>query len=229
MSQYSISLKSIINIESHNPPYNDDVYADTDKKIKRGREIFFNFDYDGDEKFKELFENKFMIDYLTENIYCLDVELFKLALKNDVLVKAPIYYNKYKAIEELKNTDLTLGDKTVTKRQLDEEHSDTAKSTTSASSTASGKTKTSQFPQDIENSSSFGSINYMDAGTASDNKNTSSSSNTSDGSGKAKHVETGETLRTVNAFDRIEKYLDLQLDVISDFVRSFNNLFVRIW
>lgn len=212
MSQYSISLKSIINIESHNPPYND-VYADTDKKIERGREIFFNFDYDGDEKFKELFENEFIINYLTEDIYCLDVELFKLALKNDVLVKAPIFYNKYKAIEELKNTDLTLGDKTVTKRQLDEEHS--------ANSSASGNTKTSQFPQDIENSSSFGSINYMDAGTASDNKNTSS--------GKAKHVETAETLRTVNAFDRIEKYLDLQLDVISDFVRSFNNLFVRIW
>lgn len=229
MSQYSISLKSIINIKSHNPPFNDDVYADTAKKIERGREIFFNFDYDGDAKFKELFENKFIINYLTENIYCLDVELFMLALQNDVRVKAPIFYNKYKAIEELKNTDLTLGDKTVTDRELDEEHADTAKSSTSATSSASGKTKTSQFPQDISTAASFNSINYMDAGSASDNSNKSSSINTSDGNGTAKHNEHAETVRTVNAFDRIEKYLDLQLDVISDFVRSFNDLFIRIW
>jgi hypothetical protein len=229
MSQYSISLKSIININSHGEPYNDDVYANTPKKIERGREIFFNFDYDGDEKFKELFENKFIINYLTENIFCLDIDLFMLALQNDVKIKAPIFYNKYKAIEELKNADLTLGDKTTVNRQLDEEHEDTAKATTKASGSGTGKSKTSQFPQDIENASSFNSINYMDAGNASETSNKSESSNTSDGSGTSKHVESSETLRTVNAFDRIEKYLELQLDIITDFVMSFNNLFMRIW
>lgn len=229
MSQYSISLKSIININSHGEPHNDDVFANSHKKIERGREIFFNFDYDGDEKFKELFENKFIINYLTENIFCLDIDLFLLALQNDVKIKAPIFYNKYKAIEELKDADLTLGDKTSVNRQLDEEHADKANATTTGSGSTSGKSKSSQFPQDIVNSSSFDSINYMDGGNASETSNSSKSSNTSDGSGRSKHVESSETVRTVNAFDRIEKYLELQLDVITDFVMSFNNLFMLIW
>lgn len=215
MSQYSISLKSIINLKSHFNN-NDDVFADTKKKIERGRELFFNFDYAGDKTFKELFENKFMIDNLTQSIYTLDVDTFIMALEADVKNKAPIFYNKYKAIEELKNTDLTLGDKTVTKRELDEE------SELKAQSSSSGKSKTSQFPQDIS-ASNFSNIRYMDGGSASDN------SSGSESSGKNKHTENTETLRTVNAFDRIDKYLDLQLDVISEFVRSFDNLFIRIW
>lgn len=229
MSQYSISLKSIININSHGEPYNDDVFGNSAKKIERGREILFNFDYEGDKKFKELFENKFLINYLTENIFCLDVDLFLLALQNEVRIKAPIYYNKYKAIEELKNTDLTLGDKTTVKRELNENNSDKANSTTKGSSSGASKNKSSQFPQDIVNSNSFNSINYMDGGSATETNNISESTNTSEGTRNAKHNENTETVRTVNAFDRIEKYLELQLDVITDFVMSFNNLFMRIW
>lgn len=240
MSQYSISLKSIINIKSHFDN-DDDVFANTKLKIKRGREIFFDFDYDGDDEFKELFENKFMINYLRESIYCDDADLFILALENEVKIKAPIFYNKYKAIQELKNADLALGDRTVTNRDGSDtktnngSSSNTASAQTSGSTSESGKTKTSQFPQDIVSSGSFSSIDYMDAGTASDNSGSSSgtssstsrttNSDNSDGS----FVEHTETIHTVNPFDRIEKYMELQLDVISDFVLSFRNLFMRIW
>lgn len=229
MSQYSISIKSIININSHFEPYNDDVFGNVEKKIERGREILFNFDYEGDKKFKELFENKFLINYLTENIYCLDVDLFLLALQNDVKVKAPIYYNRYKAVEELKKTDLAIGDKTTVNRHLTENDNDKANSTTKGSSSGVNKNKNSQFPQDIVNASSFDSINYMDSGNSSETKNKSESTNTSEGSRIAKHDENTETLSSGVVFDKLEKYLELQLDVITDFVMSFNNLFMRIW
>ena len=227
MSQYSISLKSIINIKSHFNN-NDDVFADTRKKIERGRELFFNFDYEGDAEFKNLFEDKFMINYLDESIYTLDADTFILALENDVKTKAPIFYKKYLAINELKN-DIILGSKHITDRELNEEHADTAKSSTKATSSGTGKSKTSQFPQDIVDAPNFGSINYMDAGNASETSNKSDSTNQSDGSGTAKNVEHTEVTEITDALARIERYTYMQLDIISDFVRSFNDLFMRIW
>ena len=108
MSQYTISLKSIINIKSHFNN-NDDVFADTKQKIKRGRELFFNYDYDGDKVFKDLFEDAFMIRYLEQNIYCNDIDLFELTLENEVKIKAPIFYGKYKDIQRLKELVISEG------------------------------------------------------------------------------------------------------------------------
>lgn len=225
MSQYSISLKSIINIKSHFK-YNDDVFADTKKKIERGREIFFNFNYDGDDKFKELFERKFLLKNLEESIYCLDADLFILQLENEVKTLAPIYYEKYNAIAELIKTGSMLGDTTRYTRELNEEHSDTATSDTSASSSGTNKSKSSQFPQDI-NASSFENVNYMDSGNISENKSSSSSGNKSKSDGTAKHVETATTHNVT--IDKLERYLSLQLNVIEDFVNALNGLFMRIW
>lgn len=261
MSQYTISLKSIINLYSHRPPYNDDVFADTKKKIERGREIFFNFDYAGDEEFQNLFEEKFLIKNLQEDICFNDIELWLMALKNDVTIKAPIYYNRYKAIQELKASELGLGEKVThdSERDINREGTnkvnDTSSSNThnessssaenSASSSSNGKTKSSQFPQDIENATNFGSIRYMDGGTAS--QDSSSSSGSSSGStsgsssGSSQTKSSGEntmdekdvlhetTVREINKLDKINEYLSIQADIITEFVNSFNNLFMSIW
>lgn len=227
MSQYSISLKSVINIKSHFTN-EDDVFADTKKKIERGRELFFNYDYEGSDEFKELFEEKFVINYLDESIYCLDVDLFLLALENDVITKAPIYFKKWSAVNNLKE-DAILGSKRTTDRVLDEEHADTAKSSTKATSSGTGKTKTSQFPQDIVGASGFDAVKYMDAGNISNTNNSSNSENNSEGSGTAKHTEHTESSETFDVLAKIERYKNMELDIISDFVRSFSNLFMRIW
>lgn len=233
MSQYTISIKSIINIKSHVAPYNDDVFADTAKKIQRGREIFFNFDYEGDELFKRLFEEKFIIKNLTENICYNDVDLFILALKNDVETKAPIYYKRYKAISELRESDLSLGDETThtSTREGSESRTDSANSETNSNTTANGKTKSSQFPQDIANADDFGAIRYMDGGNASEDKSTGKSTNKSSSNGSGQHRETltDKTTRKISPLDRMQTHLNLQADIITDFVNSFNDLFIQIW
>lgn len=233
MSQYTISIKSIINLNSHLAPYNDDVFADTAKKIERGREIFFNFDYAGDDEFKRLFEEKFLIKNLQENICYDDVELFLLALKNDVQTKAPLYYKRYAAIADLKASDMTIGDsyKHTSRRDSTGNRSDSATSTTSGKTSSEGKTKSSQFPQDIEQSSDFDDIEYADGGNASVNDSTSSSSNKSDSSGKTNDTDifSEESSRTISPLERMEQYIALQMDVISDFVNSFDNLFMGLW
>ena len=216
MSQYSISIKSIINIESHNPPYNDNVFADVPKKIERGREIFFNYDYEGDAVFKELFEKAFILNYLDESIYCLDVDLFKLNLENDVKIKAPLFYNKYKAVQELKNTELAIGDIDTSSRQSQ------AQSDTSAESSSTGKSKTSQFPQDI-NTNNFQNVRYMDAGSISDNENESKSANISS------MTETVKNSRNTDVINKLAYYMQLENNVISDFVKSFRDMFMGIW
>lgn len=233
MSQYTISIKSIINLNSHLAPYNDDVFADTAKKIERGREIFFNFDYAGDDEFKRLFEEKFLIKNLQENICYDDVELFLLALKNDVQTKAPLYYKRYDAISDLAENDIVIGDsyKHTSRRDSTGNRSDSATSSTSGKTSSKGKTKSSQFPQDIEQSSDFDDIEYMDDGNASVNDSTSSSTNKSDSSGKSSDIDifSEESSRTVSPLERMEKYIELQRDVISDFVNSFDNLFIGLW
>lgn len=40
MSQYTISIKSIINLNSHLAPYNDYVFADTAKKLSAAEKSF---------------------------------------------------------------------------------------------------------------------------------------------------------------------------------------------
>ena len=228
MSQYTISLKSIINIKSHLEPYNDDVFADTAKKIERGREIFFNFDYPGDAEFKELFETAFIIKNLTENIYCLDVDLFMLALKNDVLIRAPYFYKRYQAVKELNENDLSLGDKITHTSERSGENENKSAATNKAESSNSGKSKSSQFPQDIV-ASAFGDIKYMDGGTASDNSGKSSGSNTGEQSGTFAEHFSESTQRDISKVERLELYLNLQRDIITEFVNSFNNLFMLIW
>ena len=233
MSQYTISIKSIINLNSHLSPHNDDVFADTAKKIERGREIFFHFDYAGDDEFKRLFEEKFLIKNLQENICYDDVELFILALKNDVQTKSPLYYKRYAAIGDLSESDITIGDsyKHTSRRDSTGSRSDSATSSTSGKTSSEGKTKSSQFPQDIEQSSDFDDIEYMDGGNASVNDSSSSSTNKSDSSGKTSDMDifSEESSRTVSPLERMEKYITLQMDVISDFVNSFDNLFMGLW
>ena len=103
-------------------------------------------------------------------------------------------------------------------RHLDESHSN------KADSKSDGKTKTSQFPQDI-NVSNFESVNYMDAGSISQNTNSST------GSGETEHDETIKTEQTNyhDALARLEYYNNQELNVIDEFVKSLNLLFIQLW
>jgi len=205
MSQYTISIKSIINIESHLPPFDDDVFANTEKKIERGRQILFNFDYEGGDDFKRLFEESFIIKNLEKDIYCYDVDLFLLTLKNEVQKKAGLYYKKYSAISDLALSDLRAAEKS------------TLESEGTAKTSSKNKTLSSQFPRDIADAEEFSDVKHLDNGGMGENSGDTKST--------TKSTQTTERAK----LDNIDKFIDAQRDVITDFVNDLNELFVQLW
>ena len=201
MSQYTISLKSIINIRSHEPPYNDDVFNDTAKKLERGREIFFNFEYAGSDDFKRLFENQFLINYFDRDIYCDDIELFMLTIQNEVTERAPRYFAKW---NYLNNQIAEIADKIGV-----------IESQTKSNTENKNKSLASQFPQDIKNAEEFSDVRHMDSGGMSEGV----------GEASAETSSTEYNSKLTHARDYLEV---LQNDVIKEFVRSLSDNFMGV-
>lgn len=202
MSQYTITINSLINIHSHFEPYNDDVFADVHKKFERAREMFFTFDYSGNDEFKNLFENAFLIEYLRRDIYTEDVELFTIALENEVKTKSRLYFPKWNII----NNQLT-----EINNKLGVVESEGQNSTTN-----NNKSLASQFPQEIKSASDFGSVRHMDSGAMSRGDGTANS--------HFKSVEYNSKLL------HMREVLELQSeDVIQEFVKSLSDLFMGVF
>lgn len=203
MSQYTISIKSIIDIE--NEHVDKILFPNIEQRINIGRRIFFSLDYGvTDENFKTLFENGFLIANLDENICYDDVDKWIFKFHNDLKIKAPLYYKKYKAIESL--TESVLTEIGGTKTTIENE------------SSAEGSTKSlsSRFPKQIKEGQ-FSDVRYMDSGSTSE----------SESSGKNSGVQITEN--TGNALDRVNDYVEIQKNIIQELIDSFNNLFIALW
>lgn len=245
MSQYTISIKSIINIKSHPAPYNDVVFADTAKKIERGREIFFNFNYAGDDDFKRLFENAFLVEYLERDIYCNDVDLFLIALRNDIEIKSPLFYKRYEAIKTLEKNLLSKGETTTSSGAFSENSNDntndseSSRDTRSDSSSGGSNNKSlgATYPQNLIVTNRIESVKYSDSGAFSENSSSASSSGNSTRTGTRTGTRNGSrdgenknvSTREINSLDKIELYIAAQRDIIDEFVKSLSPLFIHIF
>lgn len=211
MSQYTISLNEIVKIRY------PETIGNIELKIQKLREILFNYNYwVDDDEFKELFETAFIIRYIESDINNLDVDLWIAKLKITIQLKASLYYKQWNAINKLKSESLAQISETV--------YSDNSSHTSNGESTAdsTNTTKSSQFPQDI-NSNSFGDIQYMDAGSASES-NSIGKSTVNDINEK-----TSQTIVNGNIIDKIEQMSNAQSDVITRFVNELNDLFMLIY
>lgn len=211
MSQYTISLNELVKIRY------PATIGNIELKIQKLREILFNYNYwVDDDEFKELFETAFIIRYIESDINNLDVDLWLAKLKITIQLKASLYYKQWNAINKLKSESLAQISETV--------YSDNSSHTSNGESTAdsTNKTKSSQFPQDT-NANSFGDIQYMDAGSASES-NSIGKSTVNDTNEK-----TSQTIVNGNIIDKIEQMSNAQSDVITRFVNELNDLFMLIY
>lgn len=211
MSQYTISLNELVKIRY------PETIGNIELKIQKLREILFNYNYwVDDDEFKELFETAFIIRYIESDINNLDVDLWIAKLKITIQLKASLYYKQWNAINKLKSESLAQISETV--------YSDNSSHTSNGESTAdsTNTTKSSQFPQDI-NANSFGDIQYMDAGSASES-NSIGKSTVNDINEK-----TSQTIVNGNIIDKIEQMSNAQSDVITRFVNELNDLFMLIY
>lgn len=277
MGQYTLSLNSIIKI------HGDFTFegAPIEKKLEVGKQVIFNFDLpiSGDyvERFTQLFEDGFILRNLENSINTYDVSLWLYRLKNDIEIKAPLYYKKYEWLQDLLNeAQISLQDgetietdgndkrSTITK---DVTEGNQATKTTSETDTQTESkealnhtvdtennhfAKNSEFPYDISNSD-FSAVKYAHDGqiTKDDNQTDESNWNERKVNGTDDQTVNSETSaygttngtkedegenhvvtkrnRYGNAIDKINDYLSLTNDVINDFIKSFDNHFMKIW
>lgn len=218
MSQYTICPRAYISIIDK-ARYNSAAFADYDKKIELGRDIFFNFDYGTDAEFKELFERSFLNRYFESDIYCNDIKQFMNRLQTDVRATIAPYYRLFKKVKE----DINLLQNGSFTDVVTESGTDTGES----QSRGSGKNKSlgSNFPNDIERANEFDEVKFMNSGSMGENSSEASSSakNTRNNERSVTHIDEGAIL---------EKIAELQTrsaNVIDSAVKSFGYLFLGVW
>jgi len=202
MSQYTISLNSIINIEGTKRKIN--CYADLDKKLEVFETYILDsshYTFTGDETFRKEFIQGFIGRYLQEDICYEDIDLWKLVLNNDIERKSKIYYNKYSAINSLIQSQLGLISKTTSEAE--------------SSASSDGHSVNSEYPANVANAINIDAVNYASSGIKS--------------SGSSKGTSIGTSTIEGNPLDKIELYYSIQRDVIDDMIKEFNNLFMLVW
>ena len=98
MGQYTTSIKALIELEAYK---NNTPITSIDDYVKIGRNLFFNFTYDGNNIFKEYFERKFILYYLEESINKDFPPLWVQYLASAVQTSAPFYFLKWQGVNAL--------------------------------------------------------------------------------------------------------------------------------
>ena len=139
---------------------------------------------------------------MRRDIYTEDVELFTIALENEVKTKSRLYFPKRNIIKKhLTEINNKLG---------------VVESEGQNSTTNNNKSLASQFTQEIKSASDFGSVRHMDSGAMSRGDGTANS--------HFKSVEYNSKLL------HMREVLELQSeDVIQEFVKSLSDLFMGVF
>lgn len=210
MSQYTISLRSIIRLlsEQNNTP----VFGDIKQYVENGRKYIFdysdlpklqNFDYL--EDFKKLFEKRFITYFFDENIYCNDIDTFLYVLNNEICSTMPIAFLKFQTLIKTNENELKLISKN--------EQNATANATSNGESSA----KNSDFPYNYNLDTDLSNVHYTSNGSKSESSNNSQSNST------------GVSSIYSNNIDSIKKLETISQNVIFDYVKSFQHLFMLSW
>lgn len=216
MSQYSISLKSIIDISSF-----PDVIENMQERVKFGREFFFNFEYEASKEFKELFENKFILDYLREDICYDDIDYWQMTLENAVKSKIPTYSKMYDALKKIA-TDEIISDNVSTHTHIGESHN---KANSESSGNSKSKGLGSSYPVDIAEADDFSDVKYMDNGNINEANSSGKNESVVDNDDKS----TDKTVFNKNTLEKLNTLNKAQFDVIQGAVSSLSNLFMVLW
>lgn len=206
MSQYTISLNAVINIISNK------VNTFFDEKIESGRSVLFDYDYNADDDFKELFEQMFITKYIDCDICFNTIDRWLKRLELEVKTTAPLCYNAYSILRDLRADDLKavsmLKDVTLT----DIESTSNGKN--------DSKSKGSNYPNDVL-TSDFDNIKYASTGSSSQ------SSSKADTKSQQRTEHTSENIGDI--LERVSKYNSLISNIISKYVDSLSFLFMGVF
>lgn len=221
MAIYTNSFQDIM----HKFDHNGSNLTYEQKIVKLCEYIFdFNYDYKNDLTFKAFFEPYFIEHFFNEEFAFESIDYFKVKLKNRMQEVLPFYIPLYQTFY-INTIDLTLIEKEESSEKGGNDES--GKTNSNSTSTNNSLDVTSDLPANAISVNNINDIKY-----ASDGKrgsNTSTNESNSINTHNNIYTRDSSRKRTNNGLDNATRYSSEFLNLCSDMINKFNDLFLIIF
>lgn len=195
------------------------------KLVKLCEYIFdFNYDYKNDLTFKAFFEPYFIEHFFNEEFAFESIDYFKVKLKNRMQEVLPFYIPLYQTFY-INTIDLTLIEKEESSEKGGNDES--GKTNSNSTSTNNSLDVSSDLPANAISVNNINDVKYATDGKRGSNTSTNES-NTINTHNNI-YTRDSSRKRTNNGLDNATRYSSEFLNLCSDMINKFNDLFLIIF
>lgn len=221
MSIYTNSFQDIM----HKFDHNGSNLTYEQKIVKLCDYIFdFNYDYKNDLTFKAFFEPYFIEHFFNEEFAFESIDYFKVKLKNRMQEVLPFYIPLYQTFY-INTIDLTLIEKEESSEKGGNDES--GKTNSNSTSTNNSLDVSSDLPANAISVNNINDIKYATDGKRGSNTSTNESNTINTHNNIYTHESTCK--RTNNGLDNATRYSSEFLNLCSEMINKFNDLFLIIF
>lgn len=221
MAIYTNSFQDIM----HKFDHNGSSLTYEQKIVKLCDYIFdFNYDYKNDLTFKAFFEPYFIEHFFNEEFAFESIDYFKVKLKNRMQEVLPFYIPLYQTFY-INTIDLTLIEKEESSEKGGNDES--GKINSNSTSTNNSLDVSSDLPANAISVNNINDVKYATDGKRGSNTSTNES-NTINTHNNI-YTRDSSRKRTNNGLDNATRYSSEFLNLCSDMINKFNDLFLIIF
>lgn len=221
MAIYTNSFQDIM----HKFDHNGSNLTYEQKIVKLCAYIFdFNYDYKNDLTFKAFFEPYFIEHFFNEEFAFESIDYFKVKLKNRMQEVLPFYIPLYQTFY-INTIDLTLIEKEESSEKGGNDES--GKTNSNSTSTNNSLDVSSDLPANAISVNNINDVKYATDGKRGSNTSTNES-NTINTHNNI-YTRDSSRKRTNNGLDNATRYSSEFLNLCSDMINKFNDLFLIIF
>lgn len=221
MAIYTNSFQDIM----HKFDHNGSNLTYEQKIVKLCEYIFdFNYDYKNDLTFKAFFEPYFIEHFFNEEFAFESIDYFKVKLKNRMQEVLPFYIPLYQTFY-INTIDLTLIEKEESSEKGGNDES--GKTNSNSTSTNNSLDVSSDLPANAISVNNINDVKYATDGKRGSNTSTNESNTINTHNNIYTHDSTRK--RTNNGLDNATRYSSEFLNLCSDMINKFNDLFLIIF
>lgn len=195
------------------------------KLVKLSEYIFdFNYDYKNDLTFKAFFEPYFIEHFFNEEFAFETLDYFKVKLKNRMQEVLPFYIPLYQTFY-INNIDLTLIEKEESSEKGGNDES--GKTNSNSTSTNNSLDVSSDLPANTISVNNINDVKYATDGKRGSNTSTNESNSITTRNNI--YTRDSSRKRTNNGLDNATRYSSEFLNLCSEMINKFNDLFMIIF
>lgn len=221
MAIYTNSFQDIM----HKFDHNGSNLTYEQKIVKLCEYIFdFNYDYKNDLTFKAFFEPYFIEHFFNEEFAFESIDYFKVKLKNRMQEVLPFYIPLYQTFY-INTIDLTLIEKEESSEKGGNDES--GKTNSNSTSTNNSLDVSSDLPANAISVNNINDVKYATDGKRGSNTSTNESNTINTHNNIYTRDSTRKRIN--NGLDNATRYSSEFLNLCSDMINKFNNLFLIIF